>query len=238
MKGVVHVAQYGSKSIDFTLERRRRSTLEITVEPDGRVQVVAPSSATLEEIGARVQKRGRWILLQQREFAKFLPRTPARRYIPGETHLYLGRQYRLRVEPGCEKQVRLLHGFIQIDGVEFDDSATIERLVKEWYRVRATVQFQRRLEIARGRFADPDLFKPTALRLQSMTSRWGSMTPAGRLLLNPELVRAPVDAIDYVITHELCHLAEPNHGRNFYELQNLVMPDWKNRKIKLERVLA
>ncbi|MEZ5745346.1 MAG: M48 family metallopeptidase [Paracoccaceae bacterium] len=68
--------------------------------------------------------------------------------------------------------------------------------------------------------------------------RWGSMSPAGRLLLNRRLVQAPVDAIDYVITHELCHVAEPHHGTAFFELLYKVMPDWERRKQRLERAMA
>jgi predicted metal-dependent hydrolase len=71
-----------------------------------------------------------------------------------------------------------------------------------------------------------------------MPTRWGSMSPAGSLVLNPDLIRAPMDCIDYVVTHELCHLLVPNHGRQFFELQQLVMPDWERRKQRLEKVMA
>ena len=64
------------------------------------------------------------------------------------------------------------------------------------------------------------------------------MSPAGRLLLNRRLIEAPVDAIDYVITHELCHIAEPNHRAAFYELLDRVLPDWQHRKQRLERIMA
>ncbi len=64
------------------------------------------------------------------------------------------------------------------------------------------------------------------------------MSPRGRLLLNPDLVRAPMESIDYVITHELCHLLIPSHSRDFYELQESVMPDWERRKQRLERIMA
>lgn len=158
--------------------------------------------------------------------------------MPGETHLYLGRQYRLDVQPGPRQQVRLKQGFIQVDGVKSSDSVSVERLVTNWYRRRARDQFSRRLEVVQHRFNDPSRFQPKALRVQNMPSRWGSMTPAGSLLLNPNLVRAPVDAIDYVIVHELCHLAVLNHGRDFYELQERVLPDWERRKLRLERILA
>ncbi len=64
------------------------------------------------------------------------------------------------------------------------------------------------------------------------------MSPGGRLLLNPDLIRAPMESIDYVITHELCHLLIPSHSRRFYELEESVMPDWEKHKQRLERIMA
>jgi len=229
---------YGSVTIEYRLERRDRTTLEITVEPSGEVLAVAPATAEKDEIEALIRKRARWIIRQQQFFAQFTPRTPPRKFLPGETHNYLGRQYRLRVEPGDLQRARMVRGFILVSGVDFDDTPSIERLVTAWYRERAEVQFRRRLEINRARFPSAEKFQPTSLRIQRMTSRWGSMSPGGRLLLNPDLVRAPIDAIDYVITHELCHLAVPNHSRDFYDLQARVMPDWERRKLRLEKALA
>jgi predicted metal-dependent hydrolase len=64
------------------------------------------------------------------------------------------------------------------------------------------------------------------------------MSPAGGLLLNLRLVEAPVDAIDYVITHELCHIARPHHGAEFFRLLDRVLPDWRKCKERLERIMA
>lgn len=236
---MIRAVDYGTRTIEFTLERRDRSTLEITVQPDCTVEVVAPVDATDTDIKTRVRKRARWILSQQKFFAQFLPRTPPRQWLPGETHLYLGRQYRLRIgEQSVTRRVRLTRGFILVDGVDFHDSVSVEALVTAWYRDHARAQFARRLELCQGRFRDPVEVAPAAVQLRRMNTRWGSMAASGRLSLNPDLVRAPVDSIDYVITHELCHLAEPNHSRAFYELQASVMPDWERRKLRLERTLA
>ena len=71
-----------------------------------------------------------------------------------------------------------------------------------------------------------------------LRQRWGSMTPSGKLILNRVLIRASVEAIDYVITHELCHMRHDHHGTAFFNLLDRVMPDWKKRKIRLERQLA
>lgn len=96
--------------------------------------------------------------------------------------------------------------------------------------------------MARDQFSvvgdDPEAFRPMGLIVRQTRQRWGSMSPAGRLLLNRRLVQAPVDAIDYVITHELCHVAEPHHGATFFDLLDKVMPDWERRKQSLERAMA
>ncbi|RAX50312.1 M48 family peptidase [Arthrobacter sp. AQ5-05] len=234
-----HVVEYGSKSIGFVLERRERTTLEITVSPDGTVGVIAPVDSTDAEINSRVLKRARWILKQQSFFAQFLPRTPPRVWAPGETHLYLGRQYRLRIgEAEGPARVRLIRGFILVDGIDFSDRTSIEALVTTWYREHAAAQFKNRIEVCRAKFQGPEFFAPASVQIRRMNSRWGSMSPAGMLSLNPELVKAPVECIDYVITHELCHLRVPHHGPEFIELLCTVMPDWESRKLRMERMLS
>lgn len=64
------------------------------------------------------------------------------------------------------------------------------------------------------------------------------MSPAGQLFLNHRLIEAPVEVIDYVITHELCHMAEPRHDAAFFSLLERVMPDWEQRKQRLEQFMA
>ena len=71
-----------------------------------------------------------------------------------------------------------------------------------------------------------------------MSKRWGSCTPKGKIILNPELIKTPKKCIEYVIIHELCHLKHANHGSSFYKLQSVFMPDWENWKEKLERQMA
>ena len=67
-----------------------------------------------------------------------------------------------------------------------------------------------------------------------MKRRWGSCTKNGRILLNLQLIQTSPSCIDYVITHELCHLIEHNHTAAFYQLLDGAMPDWRKRKRRLE----
>ena len=233
-----HRVRYGAHTIEFAVVRRKRTTLEIGVEPDTSVVVVAPFDASPEAIAEKVRKRAAWVRRQQRFFAQYLPQTPERRFVAGETHRYLGRQYRLKVLPHVRAMVKLSRGFILVQSPEPDRAEVTRELVEGWYRDRAQVKFAERLEVNLARFPDPELFRPRGLIVRQLRRRWGSMSPTSRLLLNRRLIEAPVDAIDYVMTHELCHIAEPHHGPAFFALLDRVLPDWPKRKERLERSMA
>ena len=229
---------YGQRRIPYRLERRARKTLEIAVEPDMSVSVAAPIDASIEEIEKKLKKRAAWITRQQNYFQQFVPRTPNRKYIAGETHLYLGRQYRLKVELSLIDHVRYFRGRIWVQSTRPESCKHTKVLVDAWYKERAKVKLGERIVECQKRFPKNRYVQPSGFSVRAMKQRWGSMTPAGQLILNRRLVEAPVDAIDYVITHELCHMREPNHGNAFFDYLTEVMPDWQNRKAHLERVLA
>jgi len=238
VKVATRQVKYGTHVLEFTLHRRDRKTLEIAVEPDARVTVVAPLKAPVAKIDEKVRKRAAWILRKQRYFFQFMPRSVERRYVSGETHLYLGRRYRLKVTEDSEASVKLKRGFIVVCAPKPKDPELTRALVEGWYNQRAHLKFNERLEVSLERFPEDQMFRPKSLIIRELKSRWGSMSPSSRLLLNRRLVQAPVDAIDYVITHELCHIAEPHHGSAFFDMLEKVMPDWQKRKNHLERIMA
>ena len=233
-----HSIRYGRQTIAFTVERRARRTLEIAVEPDATVAVAAPHGASMEAIAEKVGKHAAWVQRQQRFFSQYQPPTPERRFIAGETHLYLGRQHRLKVVRHVQAGVKLTRGFIVVQSREPQRTERTRQLVEDWYRIRAQAKLAERLEASLTRFPEPDSFRPRGLIVRRMRQRWGSLSPSLRLLLNRRLIEAPVDAIDYVITHELCHIAEPHHGPGFFALLDRILPDWPRRKERLERRMA
>jgi predicted metal-dependent hydrolase len=229
---------YGSGRIDYRVVRRDRKTLEIAVEPDASVVIAAPASASREAIEAMLRKRAAWVTRQQRFFAQFMPRVPERQFVPGETHLYLGRQYRLKVIPHVQQAVKLSHGYFMVQTHRPLSPDVTKGLIEDWYRQKAHAKFAERIEVVLKRFPDSELRRPRGLVVKHLKQRWGSMSPGARLLLNRRLIEAPVDAIDYVIAHELCHVTEPHHGAAFFDLLQQVMPDWGRRKLRLERAMA
>ena len=229
-----HVLTYGTREVSWTLLRRDRRTLEIAVAPDGGVEAVAPLDAPLAKIEQMLVKRMPWIDRQRRELGGMADAPMPRQHLPGETHRYRGRAYRLKVERGIVSGVRLLRGRLIVRSHAPSDRDETRRLVDEWYRCKAHQVFAERIELACSRFPDPDLVRPILWQVRQMKKRWGSMTAPGRLTLNLDLIRMPTPAIDYVLTHELAHRVEHHHGAEFWRLLDRVMPDWRERKNVLE----
>lgn len=238
MSAEVLEASFGSETIRFSVVRRVRKTLSISVLPDQQVEVVAPEDASSERIIEKVRKRAPWICKQLRYYDQFQPKTPERRYIGGETHLYLGRQYKLKVILGIQNTVKMQRGQLMVWSTKPGRAAHTRELVREWMLQRAQIKFAERLDICRGHFPDPEKVVPNDIIIRELSLRWGSMTRRRNLVLNRALIGASTEAIDYVITHELCHIDHPHHGSAFFDQLRRVMPDWEKRKIKLERQLA
>jgi predicted metal-dependent hydrolase len=235
MKGLRRIA-YGSTVIEYTVrERAQQSTkVRIHVEPDARVLVDSPVNASAQAVTTAVRKRARWIHGHvERIRSSQQPRT-RRDWVSGESQRYLGRRYMLKVttDPTRPEGAAMSGGQLRIN-VLSREAQRVRGLVVDWYRERAREWLSRRVaEIAASlpwvRHAPP-------MVLRVMQSRWGSCSPKGRLTLNPLLVRAPREAIDYVIVHELCHLRHHDHGPAFYRLLSRYVPNWKDVKVRLDQ---
>jgi predicted metal-dependent hydrolase len=227
---------FGSKVIPFTLTSQDRKTLNIKVHPDSRIEVFAPCVSKESDIIKKIRTKAPWILKQLHYLESFKPKTPPRRFVNGETHLYLGRQYRLKIVQSEEVSVKAYRGQLIIKS-QTKHVAKLETILDEWYKVKANLIFQDVLKDVLPRFAKYKVQLPV-LYVRKMRKRWGSCTPAGKIILNPELIKAPKGSIEYVIVHELAHLVYHNHTKDFFNLQNRMMPDWRKWKDRLEYSLA
>ena len=236
MPGTQRSITYAGKSIPFHLSYSKRKSLAIAVHPDGSVVVKAPSGTDENFVAYHVHRRARWIERQLRHFAQFDPGAPKRRFVGGESHLYLGRKYRLKIRQSETDSVLLKRGFFHITAVD-DKPEHIAALLEDWYRGKAGVYFSQVFEECWQRFQKKGMDKPP-LKIRNMKTRWGSFSRKGGITLNLELIKAPRECIEYVVIHELCHLLHPNHGAEFYNLLERFLPDWKKRKHKLEMALS
>ncbi len=219
--------------IKYSVAFKARKTLGISVMPDKSVCVQAPIDSAKEEIEKRIIKRAGWIVKQWQYFDSFGEAMPERRYVSGESHYYLGRQYMLKIEEGKPNSVKYKGRYFE---VVCSPKSKAKELMKGWYRERAKSKFAEIAEPIIARYARYGV-EPSSIYIQEMVSRWGSCTQSGKIILNTDLIKMPKPCIEYVITHELTHLAHRNHTKAFYDLLESEMPDWKRWKDKLERFL-
>lgn len=233
----VHVTRYGDREFQYQiryLANASRAAIKVHVHPSGQVQVDAPDNASLQEIKAAVQRRARWVLKHLDDIEERNRGVLPRQWVSGESQLYLGRRYVLKVISDPEQRkvtCKLIGGQLRVQGKDLNPERT-QRAVREWYRERARDVFQRRLELMAAKL--PWIKATPPWRIIDMQTQWGSCTPEGVVVLNSHLVKAPPKAIDYVILHELCHLEEHNHSPRFYGLLDRFMPEWRSIKLQLD----
>lgn len=229
---------YGDQRIPYAVRvqpERKACRVAIHVEPDGRVVVDVPPDTSPTQVRGAVAVRARWIHKHVSEARQRLAHVLPREYVSGESLLYLGRRYRLKVSIADVEvvAVRLKGGFIEVRIAAWNGAA-IKAALLDWYLERARAVFISRLAKMTDGLRWVRQVPP--IRLKNMKLQWGSCSPSGRMTLNPLLVRAPWECIDYVLLHELCHLKEHNHSKLFFRLLDAHMPGWQRTKEKLDNL--
>ena len=145
MKSISCAISYGKTAIDYKLLMMNRKSMEIAVHPDKSVIVKAPKLSSIEAIEEKVRKRVRWIKKQIAYFNQFDPRTPDRKYVGGESHLYLGRKYRLKIAMSDKDKVLLKNGYFFIESASRQPEY-IKMLMESWYKQRAKMYLSKIFE--------------------------------------------------------------------------------------------
>ena len=229
---------YGAERIPYAvnLDPKRTTRIAIHVDPDGSVLVDAPPDFADDAVRQAVQKRARWVIDHVAEARSRHAHVRPREYVSGEQVLYLGRRYMLKVikvdtRPGM---VRLKGNRLEVE-TRTGDPDDIRGRVRGWYRVKARDYFARRLdELA---VSLPWVNEAPPFRMLDMTRQWGSCSPDGQVIVNPGLIQAPRDCVEYVLIHELAHLKHHDHGPDFWRLLDQHVPDWQTRKARLDAMV-
>lgn len=215
----------------YQLVRSRRRSFELRVHPDARVELRAPLRASRADIDAFFQSRSGWLQRTLQRVEATTP-VPVWRCEEGAFLALLGESLHLQLRLG--KTGVWGEGDALCLSLPQADEARYLALLQGWYRQQAHHIFSRYIEHHFPRFAALGYRRPQ-LHIKRMKSRWGSLSSRGNLNLNLALLQYAPDCIEYVVVHELCHLAHMNHGAGFKALQAEVLPDWQARKAQLEQ---
>ena len=231
--------QYGNRNINYEIKKGNRiKTVAIHINPTGYITVLSPQSLNEESIRKILYKRGKWIIEKQDLIDKNRDANIIKQFVSGESFPYLGRYYRLKVTKALregEKKCRLIDGrfFVEGNGNSSSEngSSSVKRALIEWYLKHAEEKIKERV----NRFA-PLIGKwPVSIKVKNQEKRWGSCSQGGIIRFNWKIVMVPISVMDYVITHELCHLIYPHHSIQFWHKVQSIIPDYKRRREWLKR---
>jgi hypothetical protein len=203
--------------------------------PTGEVRISAPLRMSVDTIRLFAISKLGWIRQQQQKLRE-QERESQREYLDRESHYVWGRRYLLKViEEDVAPSVQIQHSALLLRVRPGADDATREAVVAGWYRqllktaVPPLVEaWEPRLKVTVKRFF-----------VRQMKTKWGSCNPTARTIrLNTELAKKPKECLEYIVVHEMVHLLEPTHSPRFFALMDRFMPNWRDTRELLNRLLA
>lgn len=237
IKNKEYKIKYGSKTIIYNIVYSDRKTLGISVTPDKQVLIRSPYNASLNKVNGIIQKRLKWISNKLFYFESLPPLAPKRKYISGESHYFLGKQYRLKVIKSPWETVKLKGAYIQVFTVHGNNERIVKILLDNWYLEKAKNRFDDILNSWLPKFHKYRISKPNII-IKKLKKRWGSCSVKGNIVLNSDLIKTPIPCINYVIVHELCHLVYRNHDKNYYKLLSTILPEWSVIKLLIDKEIS
>ena len=219
--------KYQNHEIDFDVEYRNRRTMAIQIIPPGKILVCSPIGVPEDIIRERVKSKGRWILKKLIQLRDIGLETRDRIFVDGQPFLFLGKNYPLKILKNGRKRPRVFfsNNRFNLELHELDH-IKMRKAMEKWYRKKADRVINDRVEVYIHKIGK----EPVSVKVKEQKRRWGSCTARGKLYFNWRIIMAPPGIIDYVVVHEMSHLAYLNHSKIFWQKVESVLPDYKKRR--------
>ena len=224
-----YTMEYGGTTI--CIRRKKVKYLYLRVKKDGQVVLTAPLSTPEDAICHFAQEKLPWISQQQDQWKLMQESIQPHTYETGDQFILWGEPYTLVLEEG-KKQFRLENGKIYLT---VPSESTLEKrsqYLKEAFRQLLLERLTQRLPFWQEKMG----LYPNQIQVRDMRSRWGScQTQKKQISFSLGLVTKPQECVDYVMVHELAHLAVPDHSARFWAVVEQWIPDWKERRKRLNQ---
>ncbi len=211
------------RDIEFKLKRSPRKTTSIYIERDGSISVLAPEPYDMGEIERILETKRSWIYRNLAEWEDLNRTRVEREFVSGEGFPYLGSTYRLQVDKNATRDLTLKNGYFILKHSALADARS--KFI-DFYKEKA----KQRLPKLVDENAEKMGLNPSAIRVLDLKNRWASCSPDGILNFHWRCMMAPLSALEYIVVHELAHLAHPNHTTEFWHAVEKVLPDYPQAK--------
>ena len=220
---------WGDTRLTYAIRRsaRRKKTVAVTVDPGGGVLLLAPEQISTSRLDAMVRRKAGWIVQRMRGVGANGVLPSPREFVSGESVMYLGRHYRLKVLPGETGEAKLRGGWLHVPAPAGEGQRDhVRAALVSWLRGHAEVRLPERVEMWRPKAG----VEMPRVVISDQKRRWGSCDRSGTIRLNWRIIQAPMRLVDYVVVHELVHLPHRGHGREYWQALGRIMPDYERRR--------
>ena len=210
-------------SIQVVRSRRRKKTSSIIIS-NGIVKIVVPDQISDFTIKELINKRISWIRKKLQDESNIKP-VIAKEYVDGESFTYLGNNYQLKSLVGSVSFVNVSSDYINVS-LPKKSKENIKSLLEYWYKEKAIEILTEKT----NRYAKIIGVSPTAISVGDYKSKWGSCSIEGKISYNWKIIIAPSRVLEYIVIHELCHMLEHNHSKEYWRHVNTYCNDFKESR--------
>ena len=239
IKKEIHKININGKHVSYTLQRsrRRRRTIQLQVNQEEGIKLLVPDNMQQRDIQKFLESRTDWIIqhmyiLEHKE--------NSRKWHNGEKIPFRGKELTLGIDiapAGIYDRFKHSTAIKSLEGDEIriklrvgvkpdEISQEVAETIYKWYRQEALIYLKDRI----ATWAEITGWQPSRVRISDARRRWGSCSNKKSINLNWRLILLPDELSDYVLVHELAHIKELNHSRNFWKYVESILPDWRERR--------
>ena len=222
-----------SGDVDVDIIRSSRRTVALYVRPGGTLLIRAPWFVPVSILMKFAAGKAGWIEKQITRLKNVTPPGSPLAISDGSTVPFMGRQVEVQVIRGTVRRVTKYGDKLILTVRDDSTPEGLAGMTEAWYLREAQAYLPARTrELAAMHSAI--LPAPGTVSERKMKRRWGTCHTGGAIWLNRELIKKDPDVIDYVIIHELCHLVHHNHGKEYYALLGIIVPDFRDKRRRLQ----
>lgn len=225
---MMHTHTFENQTIDFQLTYKKRKTMGIYIDVYGNVELRVPRDTSDQGIADLLESKWSWIVRKQTEMKERTKGFKEKTYQEGEEFLYLGKHYPITIqEDGASKKASIIfeEDILKIT-VPIRDEELLKKLMTKFYKQQCKRLVETRIRVYQSNFK----VKPKSIKINGNKKNWGTCNTLRELTFNWKLAMAPLDVIDYVVIHEMCHMVHMNHDRSFWRLVGKYMPDYEAKQ--------
>lgn len=217
------------KSIEYEIIKSNRKTIELSINTEKKIMLKIPNRCNREDALKFLKEKESWIKQRLEAIESHYSGRETREFTNGEKLLYIGKEYPLEVQMKNENKVAA--GF---DGSKF--TLIMPSFLDEEKRKETSKEILLGLyrKIARNILQDRSNHYSRLVGVQvnkifikEQKTLWGSCSSLNNINYNWKLVMAPLEVLDYVVIHELCHIIHRNHSQQFWSEVEKHMPTYK-----------